>query len=113
MKRYSKRWFKFAFGRAFRTTIQCFAAMYAMSTIVGGIGIYFMLLTSTLAGFYSLITCGIFGMPETHTDGTFHIDQHNEDKNIYRLDFDTDPNILYKRDIVVLNINSNSDLSQK
>ena len=112
MKYFNILWIRATIIRSIKTIVQCFLAMYLMSSIVGGISIVYIVCSSLAAGVYSIFLSS-FGIPEASIDGTFNIDTHNPEKDIYRLDLDGDLDNLQKKKIIVLSINPKADLSQK
>jgi len=112
MTKLNKEWFLAALIRAIKTVAQTALGMISVGAAMNEIKWEYVISVAIVAGIYSLLT-SLVGLPEVGTDGTLMIDRSSEEKDIYRLNLNSDIADLATKKTVVFSVDPNAELSQK
>lgn len=103
-------WLIAALIRAVKTTAQTALGMFTVGAALYEVKWEYVISVSLVSGIYSILTSLATGLPEAGTDGTLQIDTTSEDKDVYRLELNDDPQILSTKKSIRLSVDPNAKL---
>ena len=111
MKKITTEWLHAALISAIRTIAQTALGMVSVGAALNEINWKYVGSVALAAGIYSILTSLATSLPEIQTDGTLQIDTTAENKDIYRLNLDTELESLRTKKSITLVVDSKADLS--
>jgi hypothetical protein len=113
MTQLTKDFFIAAIVRAVRTFAQAALGMVTVGAAMTEIDWVAVISVSGVAAIISILTSIVTGLPEAHTDGKLLIDCSDPEKDIWRLQFDSDLDEIKNNKVVSFLVDKNANLPQK